>query len=72
MISRPPVRAKQQIEAAIEEYHKAIDLDPKHGGYHGMLGQALLDLGRIAEARDAARRSLELLRSDDPFRPSAT
>jgi serine/threonine-protein kinase len=64
--------AKQQLDEAIQEYRQAIALDPKLAQPHCGLGATLLQLGHFAEAREAMRRCLDLLRPDDPLRQVAT
>ena len=55
--------AQGQIEAGIEHFRKTIAIDPRHSGAHGLLGNALLQLGREQEAIEAyeiaVRKSLK-------------
>jgi eukaryotic-like serine/threonine-protein kinase len=55
---------------AIREYQAAVEAEPAGVGAQESLAALLLQVGRYAEARDAARRRLELLAPDDPLRPS--
>jgi tetratricopeptide (TPR) repeat protein len=73
------LRDKGDLEGAVACYRRALALAPKgaqvhfkHAEAHGALGQALLALGRWAEARDATRRCLDLLPPRHPLRAYAT
>jgi serine/threonine-protein kinase len=62
---------KGDQEGAITEYRAAIALDPKYPYPHFALGLALLQQGRLVEARQATRRNRELLPSGHHLRPQA-
>ena len=59
-----------QLDEAMAEYRRAIDLDPGGGMAHESLAEALLRSGRFAEARTAVRRGLDLLPAEEPRRPA--
>jgi serine/threonine-protein kinase len=61
-----------ELDEAVKELHRAIELDSRLPFPHGALAQTLLKLGRFIEARDAARRCLELLAPADPRRQQAS
>jgi len=48
------------VEPAIEDFRKAVQLNPKSADAYLWLGIALRKAGRNAEAREALRKSLEL------------
>jgi tetratricopeptide (TPR) repeat protein len=50
---------------AEQYYRKSIDLDPRNGDYWGTLGYLLVKQGRLAEAKEVARRHVRL-RTDAP------
>lgn len=52
--------ADNQAEQAVEEYRSALELEPNNGTVLGLLGSALAEVGRDAEARAALERALEL------------
>ncbi|MGH9861903.1 MAG: tetratricopeptide repeat protein [Candidatus Acidiferrales bacterium] len=45
---------------AIEEYRRALELDPVRNSSHALLASALTAAGRLEEAQDSYRRALEL------------
>jgi serine/threonine-protein kinase len=58
--------SKGLADEAVAEYRRAIDLDPKAPkAPYGLLGFALLQQGRFAEAREAFRHGLDLLPAKD-------
>jgi tetratricopeptide (TPR) repeat protein len=63
---------KLKPDEAIPHYEEALRLDPKFALAHYGLGHALLSLGRFTEARDAARRSRDLVPERDPLHKRAT
>src|SRR5262249_53101262 len=50
---------KGDHEQAISCFHKAIDRDPKNQNAHESLGTALVETGRLTEARDALKQVLD-------------
>jgi tetratricopeptide (TPR) repeat protein len=62
------LRARGRVQEAVGHYEQAIGIDPRYPNAHGALGEALLALGRLAEARDATRRCLDLLPPQHPLR----
>ena len=54
------------FEEAIEEYDKAIELDPNDPDYHNNKGVALYELHRYEEAIEEFDKAIEL----DPSNPS--
>jgi len=52
----------QQSEPAraIEEYRRAVELDPQRGASYALLASALAAAGRFDDAQDSYRRALEL------------
>lgn len=60
-----------RLNEAIGHYRQAIRLEPDRPLAYGALGQALLAKRQFAEAEDATRRSLKLLRPEEwDFRPN--
>lgn len=57
--------AQQNYPAAIEEYNKAIQLDPAYGLPYNILGYSHRNLGQYAEAETALRTYLDRI-PDDP------
>lgn len=53
------LRVEGKPEEAIAEFRLALEIDPKHEDCLYGMGNALLDLGREEEARDAYRRLVE-------------
>jgi len=53
-------RDSGDIEGAIREHRRAVELDPSHATAHSNLGNALLEAGRLDEARAEYERSVEL------------
>ena len=47
-------------QAAIAEYHKAIELDPKDASAHYNLGVALYDKGQLDDAIAEYKKAIEL------------
>ncbi len=50
-----------RVADAVDHFERAVQIDPKNAIGHFNLGQSLLFRGRFTEARDAVRRSLELV-----------
>ena len=61
------VRVKQDAQAAIGEYLKACQLQPRNPVLSERLAQAYMSLGEMPQAKQAAREALSL----DPRRPAA-
>lgn len=49
-----------QVEAAIEQFGGAIEMDPNYSEYYNERGSLYLQLGRLAEAEADYRRAIEL------------
>lgn len=45
---------------AVDEFRRAVDLEPESPRYQGNLGAALIAMGRFADAERAARKALAL------------
>jgi superkiller protein 3 len=54
------LKAKGQLEEAIEAYRKAIQLDPNYANAYSNLGSALYDKGQLEEAIEAYRKAIQL------------
>jgi hypothetical protein len=52
----------------MDAYRQALTLDPKYAKAHGAMGEALLQQGRFAAARESTSRALELLPPESPLR----
>jgi tetratricopeptide (TPR) repeat protein len=63
-------QARGQLDEAIAEYRRAIQLDPKWGLGHEHLAETLLRGGRFAEARKTVRCALDMLPAKDSHRPA--
>jgi serine/threonine-protein kinase len=63
---------KKDLDGAIAAYSQAIDCDRRFLQAYGALGEALLRRGRLAEARTATRRCLDLLPQGSPVRQVAS
>jgi TolB-like protein len=53
-----------RIDEVIDQFHRAIELDPNLAKAHRGLSQALITKGDVARALDLARRAVELAPSD--------
>ena len=62
-------QARDRFDEAIAEFRRLIELEPKRGLGHDSLADALLRIGRFAEARTAVRRGLDVLPAEEPLRP---
>jgi serine/threonine-protein kinase len=60
---------RHDLEGAIRHYSRAAQLDPKNAKAHVGLAKALLEQGRILEARKEVREALSLLSPSDPLWP---
>lgn len=56
--------AQAEFERAIENYRRAVELDPNYFDAWHALGMAYLRAGKIAEAIEAGRRAVELNPND--------
>jgi tetratricopeptide (TPR) repeat protein len=56
-----------RLDEAVEQYHAALKVNPRHANAHYNLGDAYRQQGR----RDEARREFELALEYDPSHPSA-
>jgi tetratricopeptide (TPR) repeat protein len=54
------LRGKGQIDKAIAEHRRAIELDPKLAAFHNDLGNALTDKGQLDEAIACYKKAIEL------------
>src|SRR5262245_28244749 len=54
--------SRHDFEQAVVQATRALELDPGDGDAYGVLGDALLELGKYAEADAAFRRMLEIKR----------
>jgi serine/threonine-protein kinase len=54
------LQAQGKLAEAVEEYHKAIDLDPKLAPAHNTLGNALKAQGKLSEAVQAFHKAIAL------------
>jgi tetratricopeptide (TPR) repeat protein len=54
--------SRHDFEQAVVQATRALDLDPSDGDAYGVLGDALLELGKYEEADAAFRRMLEVKR----------
>lgn len=55
--------SRHEFEAAAVQARKAVQMNPRDGDAHGVLGDALLEVGEYAEAKAAYERMMELERS---------
>jgi tetratricopeptide (TPR) repeat protein len=55
--------SRHEFEAAAEHARKAVEMNSRDGDAHGVLGDALLEVGEYAEAKAAYERMMQLDRS---------
>ena len=53
-------QARGDLKASVEEYRKAITLDPQHAEAHARLGMAHQNLGDLLRAAASLERALQL------------
>jgi tetratricopeptide (TPR) repeat protein len=63
--------ARGKVEEAMEHYRRALQLEPRLDQAYEGLGEALMRQGQFAQAREAFRRSVDLLAPGSPYRPGA-
>lgn len=54
------LRRKNRYKEAIDEYRKALVVEPDNEGVHYNLGRALIENGQKSDARDAFKKALEI------------
>lgn len=55
------------LEAAIAECEKAIDMDPEYGNPYNDMGAYLMELGRFEQAEESLTQALYASRYETPF-----